>query len=195
MALAYLLMAERNPYLAVLGLGGAVAPRALRSFLVRRRRGHVDRQIRDMIFLLRPAIGVRGGLRPALEEVCERLPPGVVKDRLEHHLERTFSADPVEVIEALGADLRSQEMERLLLGMRAARKGGVSYIEATVIAAEEAKEHIVAEARLAIEETPVRLLVPMLILLVPPVLVLVLYPPVARLLATVAMPGADLPVW
>lgn len=194
-ALSYLLLAERNPYMAVIGLGGAFMPRLVRSFLVRRRRGHIDRQIRDFIFLLRPAIGVRGGLRPALEDVCERLSSGVVKDRLGYHLERSFSTDPVEVIEALGEDMRSPEMERLLLGIRAARKGGVSYVEAIVMASEEAKERILEEARLAIEETPVRLLIPMLILLVPPILVLLLYPLVARLLALMAMPGTGSLAW
>lgn len=194
-ALSYLLLAERNPYMAVIGLGGAFMPRLVRSFLVRRRRGHIDRQIRDFIFLLRPAIGVRGGLRPALEDVCERLSSGVVKDRLGCHLERSFSTDPVEVIEALGEDMRSPEMERLLLGIRAARKGGVSYVEAIVMASEEAKERILEEARLAIEETPVRLLIPMLILLVPPILVLLLYPLVARLLALMAMPGTGSLAW
>jgi hypothetical protein len=119
----------------------------------------------------------------------------VVKDRLGYHLERSFSTDPVEVIEALGEDMRSPEMERLLLGIRAARKGGVSYVEAIVMASEEAKERILEEARLAIEETPVRLLIPMLILLVPPILVLLLYPLVARLLALMAMPGTGSLAW
>jgi len=194
-ALAYLLLAERNPYLCVVGLGGAFLPRLARSYLVRRRRGWVDRQIRDLIFLLRPAIGIRGGLRPALEDVCERLSSGVVRDRLLYHLERSFSTDPVDVIEALGEDVCSPEMERLLLGIRAARQGGVSYAEAIVMAAEEAKERILEEAKLAIEETPVRLLIPMLILLVPPILVLLLYPLVARLLAMMAMPGTGALVW
>jgi len=193
--LTYLLLAERNPYLCVVGLGGAFVPRLVRSYLVRRRRGHVDRQIRDLIFLLRPALGVRGGLRPALEDVHGRLSPGVVKERLGYHLERSFAADPVEVIEALGADVRSSEMARLLLGIRAARKGGVSYGEAIVMAAEEAKERILEEARLAIEETPVRLLIPMLILLLPPILVLLLYPLVARLLALMATPAAGALAW
>jgi tight adherence protein C len=194
-ALAYLLLAERNPYLAVVGLAGAFLPRLVRSFLIRRRRGTIERQIRDFVFLLRPAIGVQGGLRPAMEDVCERLSPGVVKDRLGYHLERSFSTDPVDVIEELGEDVRSPEMERLLLGIRAARKGGMSYTEAIVMAAEEAKERILEEARLAIEETPVRLLIPMLVLLVPPILVLLLYPLVARLLALMAMPGPGSLAW
>jgi Flp pilus assembly protein TadB len=194
-ALAYLLLAERNAYLAIVGLGGAFVPRLVRSFLVRRRRGHVDRQIRDFIFLLRPAIGMRGGLHPALEDVCRRLAPGVVRARLMVHLDRSFSTDPVDVIEALGDDVRSPEMERLLLGIRAARKGGMSYAEAIVMAAEEAKERMLEEAKLAIEETPVRLLIPMLILLLPPILVLLLHPLVARLLALMAMPGTGTLAW
>jgi len=46
----------------------------------------VDRQVRDFIFLLRPALGAQGGLRPALEDVRERLSLGVLRQRLVHHL-------------------------------------------------------------------------------------------------------------
>lgn len=190
LALAYLLFGERNPVLAAIGLSGVFAPRLAQSYLVRRRRAGVDRQVRDFIFLLRPALSVQGGLRPALEDVRERLEPGVVEERLKHHLERSFATSPVDAIEALGQDLSSPEMDRLVLGVRAARQGGVSYAEAVALAAEEAQERIREEARVAIEETPVRLLVPMLILLLPPILVLALYPLVARLMTLLAMPGS-----
>ncbi|MBN1137211.1 MAG: hypothetical protein JXM73_11535, partial [Anaerolineae bacterium] len=87
-ALAYLLLAERNPILALLGLGGALAPRLIRAYLVRRCKVDVDRQVRDFIFLLRPALALHGGLRPALEDVATRLEAGVIQLRLRHHLER-----------------------------------------------------------------------------------------------------------
>lgn len=187
--LAYLLFAERNPALATPGLAGVFVPRLVQHFLVQRRRADVDRQVRDFIFLLRPALGLRGGLRPALEEVAERLSPGVVRERLNFRLEQAF-VTPVEIIEALAADLRSVEMDSLLLSIRAARQGGMSYGEAVAWAAEDAAAHIREQARMAIEETPVRLLIPMLVLLVPPILVLSLYPLIARLMATLAMPAS-----
>lgn len=186
--LAYLLLAERNPILAGLGLAGAFAPRLIRAYLVRRRKVDIDRQVRDLIFLLRPALSLRGGLRPALEDAGGRLEPGVVRDRLQHHLERAFAIDPASVIEGLARDTRSVELDNLLLGIRAANKGGMGFGEAVIRAAEEGGERIREEARIAIEETPVRLLIPMLLLLVPPFLVLALYPLLARLLALLNAP-------
>ena len=186
--LAYLLLAERNPLFAALGLAGAFAPRLLRAYLVRRRQVDVDRQVRDFIFLLRPALSALGGLRPALEEVAARLEPGVVRGRLHYHLERAFSVDPASVVQDLARDIRSEELENLLLGITAAQKGGMGYGEAVIRAAEEASEHVREEARIAIEETPVRMIIPMLLLLVPPFLVLALYPLLARLLALLSAP-------
>ena len=187
-ALAYLLLAERNPILALLGLIGAFAPRMLRAYLVRRRQVDVDRQVRDFIFLLRPALALRGGLRPALEDVAARLEVGVIQVRLLHHLERAFAVDPAAVIEGLAKDVRSAELDNLLLGITAARKGGMGFGEAVIRAADAAGERIREEARIAIEETPVRLLIPMLLLLVPPFLILALYPLLARLLALLSAP-------
>ncbi len=195
-ALAYLLLAERSPLLAVLGLGGAFAPRLIRAFLVRRRKVDVDRQVRDFIFLLRPALALHGGLRPALEDTAERLEPGVARDRLRHHLERSFAVDPAAIVEGLAADLRSAELDTLLLGITAARKGGLGFGEAVMGAAEEASERMGEQARIAIEETPMRLLIPMLLLLVPPFLILSLYPLLARLLALLSAPtGGAMSGW
>lgn len=191
-ALSYLLLAERNPALSILGLAGAFAPRLIRAYLVRRRKVDVDRQVRDFIFLLRPALALHGGLRPALEMVAERLEPGVVRDRLHHHLERSFAGDPTAVIQGLAHDLDSAELNDLLLGVTAARKGGLSFNDAVVGSADAAAERMDEQAHIAIEETPMRLLIPMLILLTPPFLVLSLYPLLARLLALLSSPAGGM---
>ena len=190
--LAYLLLAERNPIFAAFGLAGVFAPRLIRAYLIRRRKVDVDRQVRDLIFLLRPALSVLGGLRPALEQVAERLDSGVVRDRLCFHLERSFSVEPASVIQELAHDIGSAELDNLLLGITAAKRGGMGYGEAVIRAAEEASERIREEARIAIEETPIRMIVPMLALLVPPFMVLALYPLLARLLALLNAPAGGL---
>lgn len=188
-ALAYLLLAERNPVFAAFGLGGVFAPRLIRAYMVRRRKVEVDRQVRDFIFLLRPALALHGGLRPALEEVAGRLDASVVRNRLRFHLERAFVADPAQVVEDLAADIHSAELGNLLLGITAAKKGGMSFGEAVIRASEESGEHIREDARIAIEETPMRLLLPMLLFMLPPFLVLSLYPLLARLMALLSSPA------
>ena len=189
-ALTWMLLGERNPALSVLGLGGILAPRLIRAYLVRQGQIEIDRQVRSLIFLLRAALAVFGGLRPALEEVARRLEPGVVQSRLGHHLERSFAADPATAIEHLAGDIHSEELDHLLLGITAARRGSMGYTEAVVEAADEAGERINEQARVAIEETPMRLLIPMLLLLLPPFLVLSLYPLLARVMALLATPGS-----
>jgi len=194
-ALAYLLLAERNPFFAAFGLAGAFAPRALRAYLVRRRKVDVDRQVRDLIFLLRPALALHGGLRPALEEVAERLESGIVRLRLRFHLERAFATEPARVVEDLAVDIHSAELGNLLLGITAAKRGGMSFGEAVIRASEESGARIREDARIAIEETPVRLLLPMLLFMLPPFLVLSLYPLLARLMALLSAPGGAMGGW
>ena len=195
-ALVWMLLGERNPVLSVLGLGGLFAPRLLRAYLVRQGQIGIDRQVRNLIFLLRGALSVLNGLRPALEEVSRRLEPGVVQARLHYHLERAFAADPSVVIENLARDIHSEELDHLLLGITAARKGSMGYTEAVIEAADEAGERINEQARVAIEETPMRLLIPMLLLLLPPFLVLSLYPLLARVMALLSAPaGGALGGW
>ncbi|MBN1937189.1 MAG: hypothetical protein JW934_21195 [Anaerolineae bacterium] len=194
-ALAYLLLAERSPVLALLGLACAFAPRLIRAYLVRRRRVEIDRQVRDLIFLLRAALSVLDGLRPALEEAAARMEAGVTGDRLRFHLERSFAVDPSAVVEELARDIRSAELDNLLLGITAARRGGLTYGDAVIDAADQASERIRESARIDIEETPMRLLIPMLLLLLPPFLVLSLYPLLARLMALLNAPAGAPGVW
>ncbi len=188
-ALAY--AAVGNPVVATFGLAGAFVPRLVEGFVVRRRRMEIAQQVREFIFLLRAALTMHGGLRPALEETAASLEGGIVKERLAYHLERARLAE--EVMARMASDLRSKELKALVERVKAARQGGLGLEEAISMVAEELCREMVQEAEFAIREAPIRLLIPMLFLLLPPIFILALYPIVARLLALIG--GVEAPQW
>lgn len=185
--LAYLLLAERSPYLSVFGVAGVYAPRLVRIVMERNARMRVLAQVRDFVFLLRSGLAMTGGLRPALEVVLEHLPDGVLRERLRYHLDATFLAE--EALEKLAEDLRSEELAGLLERVEAAREGGESFEAALRKVAEDVEEEMAQRAEYAVSEAPVRLLLSVMVLMFPPVLVVALYPVVARLLALLKGPG------
>lgn len=184
--LAALLFWERSPYLAALGLAGGYVPSLARAYLLRRRKERVDGEIRHLIRALGGSLRAYGGLSPALTAVAA-LMDNPVGRRLAFHLGVGKSGQ--EALEALAADFRSERLAELARRLAEAGSG--------VRAPEQVLEEVVgrmerdslARAREAIGAAPVRLLIPMLFFLLPPILILALNPPVARLMALLSGTG------
>jgi hypothetical protein len=120
--LAYLLLARYNAVFALVGLVGASVPRLVRAYLVRRRRTQTNRHVGEFVSLLGRALCLGGGLGPALQDIVGLLEPGVLRERLQHHLERAVTPDPTDVIKRLALDIRSAQLDTLIVGIEAARK-------------------------------------------------------------------------
>ena len=132
LVLAYLLLPEHNAVLALVGLSGAFVPRLVRAYLVRRRKARIDRHVRAFISLLLRARSLGSGLRPALQDIVGLLEPGIVRDRLHHHLERPFTVDATDVIKGLARDIRSAALDNLVTGIQVARKAGDGFGEIVI---------------------------------------------------------------
>ena len=132
LVLAYLLLPEHNAVLALVGLSGAFVPRLVRAYLVRRRKARIDRHVRAFISLLLRARSLGSGLRPALQDIAWLLQPGIVRERLHHHLDSPFISDPTDVIKSLARDIRSAALDSLVAGIQTARKAGDGFGEIVI---------------------------------------------------------------
>ena len=146
-------------------------------------------QIAELIEDLRLRLAFSGTLGAALALIADEAErSGVVMARLRLHRDRLALEGPEAVLQRLADELRSRELRLLLARVRAARLGGGSTVEALRAAADDVAAEITRQVEAEIEGAPLRLVFPMLILLLPPVLALALYPP-ASLLIT-ALTGA-----
>jgi hypothetical protein len=117
---------------------------------------------------------------------------GVAEQRLRQHLTTTKSA--IDVVDALAADLRSPTLDALAQRLRWASQG----VDESSGGLTDLLEDIEQENRRAAEQTvsraSVRLLIPMLITMVPPIVALVVYPAAGRLIPLIARLGPG-PGW
>ena len=121
--LAYVLVGELSPTVAIWGVAGILIPRLVRAYLICRRQSDINRQVHDLVSLLWRALALGSELDPALHEIARLLRPGVVRERLQYHLEQSNAIDPIHAIERLARDIRSAELDSLALGVRAVWTG------------------------------------------------------------------------
>lgn len=180
---------ERNPYLAFSGLAAGCIPWLVRLCLLRRAQRRVTRSVRSFVRTLTALLPVYGSLYPVLRAMSTG-EAGVAEQRLRQHLTTTKSA--IDVVDALAADLRSPTLEALAQRLRWASQG----VDESSGGLTDLLEDIEQETRRAAEQTvsraSVRLLIPMLITMVPPIVALVVYPAAGRLIPLIAELGPGL---
>ncbi len=176
-----------------LGLVAGVVPIVWRRRRLAQARLQVRLQGAELIEDVRLRLAFSGTLAAVLSSLADEPDrTGIVYDRLRLHRDRLSLEGPEEVLKRLAEELRSRELKMLLARVRASRLGGVSYAEALRVAADDVAGEIVRQIEADVEGAPLRLVFPMLVLLLPPVLALALYPPASLLLnaLTGAGPGA-----
>jgi Flp pilus assembly protein TadB len=178
--------------LEVLGLGAGVVPIVWQRRRLERARHETRRQVAWLIEEVRLRLIFGGSLGPVLAMLAEEARAGAVFDRLRLHKDLISFEGPEAVLDRLASDLRSPELRLLLRRVRGARRGGTSYSEALQAAAAEVAREVVRRAEIAVEGAPMRLLFPMLILLLPPILTLLLYPPAYGLIDTLTGAGSGI---
>jgi len=166
-----------------LGLLAGLFPLLWRRRQLAQARLTTRQQIAELIEDLRLRLAFSGTLGAALALIVDDADrSGVVMDRLRLHRDRLALEGPEAVLQRLADELRSRELRLLLARVRAARLGGGSTVEALRAAADDVAAEITRQVEAEIEGAPLRLVFPMLILLLPPVLALALYPPASLLI-------------
>lgn len=174
----------------VLGLGAGIVPLVWRRRKLERARQETRRQVAWLIEEIRLRLLFGGSLGTALILLPDLGPEGVVFERLRAYKDEVSLNGPEAVLEKLSNELRSPELRLLLRRVRASRRGRVTYAEALKAAADEVARETYRRAELVVEAAPLQLLIPMLILLLPPILTMLLYPPVYGLIDTLTGAGA-----
>jgi Flp pilus assembly protein TadB len=171
-----------------LGLVGGVAPLLWKNRRLAQARLEVRREVHDLIEEVRLRMPLFGTLAKVLHSIIDEEREGIVYRRLSHYSQMIAMDGPEAVLERLAAELRSPELRMLMRRVRAARRGGTPYAEALDAASSEVVEEMQAAAEVEVAGAPLRLMLPMLVCVFPPVLALLLYPPAAALLAQVTGP-------
>jgi|GEM_PF-6029373 len=183
--LAFLLFGERHPALSALGVAAGYFPRWLRSYLTQKRKNENEMKIRLLLFSLADVLEAQGGLTPALMLLAQG--NDRVSRRLNFHL--GVGRNGLEALKAVAEDFQSPRLKRVVERLEGAEEG-LTTPEACL---EEEVERMEQEFAMSIRErvgsAPMRILIPSLILLLPPILVLALYPPVTRILSVLSGEG------
>ena len=183
-AIGALLISNGQLLWGVIAVGGGVfAPRMWLNAKHRRQAWLILQQVRDFVTMLNLAVGMSGSLVWALRDISEQ-DDRLLNRRLRYHLERI--SQPLPVLERLAADMRSPHLKELTRRLQAAEHGAGNRQEAVSVAVEAIATDINETAAAAIEETPMRLMFPMLAAFLPTVLVIVMLPMVARILSVLS---------
>ncbi|MBI3913105.1 MAG: hypothetical protein HY327_02745 [Chloroflexi bacterium] len=166
--------------LAVVGLAAGFIPSFVRSQLLENERWHVRLHVRDFISELRLALAFNVTVSQALQHFADRsqTTDDLFVQRVRHHVRNLLPMHgPLAVLSALRDEYGFvEELDELTRMVKAAQRGGMSIADALLQSADSISQNIVTSAELAIEETPTRLILPMLLTLFPTILVLVILP-------------------
>lgn len=149
----------------------------------------IRRQVGELIQEIQLQLAFGGSLGAALDRIANADYEGIVFERLRKHRRLLTISGPNEVLERLAVELRSPELEMLVRRLRTAQRGSASFADVLRAAAEETAEELRQRAEQEVEGAPLRLLFPMLIGLLPPILVLALYPPAYGLVSAISGAG------
>jgi len=168
-------------------VAGAFIPIAVRSYLRARGERRLQQQVRRFITDLRLSLAFVRSLGQSLYRLAGDVgsdapdPRGILFTRLKQYLRTRMM--PEEILEHLASDLRSDELRELLERVDAATRGNETYANALQAVSASMWTDECARAEEEIQSAGTRMILPMVGAMMGPLLVMVLLPAVARLLA------------
>lgn len=175
------------PFMQTMGLAAAAIPLAVRSYLRTQGERRLRQQVRRFITDLRLSLAFVRSLGQALYRLAGDVgdgspdPRGILFTRLKQYLRTRMM--PEEILERLAADLRSDDLRELLDRVDAATRGSETYANALSEVAASMWADECARAEEEIQSAGTRMILPMVIAMMGPLLVIVLFPLVAQVLA------------
>ena len=175
-----------------LGLLAGIAPLLWRRRRMQLLRQQIRRDVADLLENIRLQMAFGGSLVYALSSVGPSInQAGLVYRRLQFYQKALILEGPEFVLEKLSGELDSSELRTFLIRLGIAQQGQMSYEQALADAVSEAIRENRRIVEADIEGAPLRLLLPMLFLMFPPVLALALYPPAYALISQLAGAGSS----
>ncbi|MGC8946375.1 MAG: hypothetical protein ACP5N6_09490 [Anaerolineae bacterium] len=173
----------------VMGILGGVLPPVWRRRKLSLLRQQIRKEVADLLENIRLQLAFGGSLAFALATLDDA-GNGVVYRRLQDHREILSLQGPEAVLERLAGELDSPDLRMLVARLGMARHGRTSYEQVLADAVTEAVREHRRTVEIEVEGAPLRLMIPMLFLLFPPVLVMLLYPPAYALINQLAGAGS-----
>ena len=143
-------------------------------------------EVRDFVVNLQLATSMDQTLSVALLQAAEQLADrGIFGKRLKQHVESKLGASsPEEVIKGLAEDFQSDQLNDVVRRVEAARDGRTSNVKALSLSVSAIEEEIRAGIEREINQASIRLVFPMIVTVLGPMLVLGLVPLVASILGS-----------
>lgn len=176
-----------------IGLSAGVLPLLWKRRRFSALRQEIRREVADLLEDIRLQMAFGGSLAVSLSVLAESGGGGLVRQRLRAHRETLWLRGPEETLRRIAVELESPELRMFLARLEMARhgQGQASYGQILERAVGDAVHEGRRRAEEEIEGAPLRLLLPMLFFLFPPVLVMVLYPPAYALISQLAGAGSS----
>lgn len=174
-----------------IGLVAGVLPLAWKRQRLGALRQEIRKEVADLLENIRLQMAFGGSLAGSLMALADGGGDGPVYRRLRVYRETLWLQGPEAALRKVADELESPELQMFLARLEMARHGRASYERVLEEAVNDAVHENRKSAEEEIEGAPLRLLLPMLFLLFPPVLVLVLYPPAYALIGQLAGAGSS----
>lgn len=169
-------------------------PYLLRGMLQREGKQRLRLLVRDFVDDLREAEAIHGSLGKALDALVEAAVQGKRADPVAAVLvyrtrARTAQVTADQVLAQMAADLRSEEMQEVAGQVRLALAGGMRLSEALEAVGSTLSDVIAAEVNVRLQAAPNTYVLPMVIFMFGPLMALMLYPLVLRIVGMLAGGG------
>ncbi len=149
-------------------------------------------EVRQLLIDLRLHLSLRGSLLLALESIA-RIPPGssIVRRALAQRMSGGAAGNGLEALERIARDLRSPHLAKVTQRIRAAQQAGgiLDVDQALASAITELSEEISYQADEQMQRLPLRITLLAMPFLLGPIIILLFYPLVDRILTTLSGVG------
>lgn len=171
------------------GTLAGVIPLLWKQNRIREGRQQLQREVADLVETLRLYLAFAPTPGSALILALAEGREGILWERLRRRRDQIYLEGPESVLRTVAAEVRSPELRRLLSRIHAASAGSGEFAPALQAAAAELAAEIQRGMEELVESAPTRLIMPIVVLLLAPLLVVVLNPPVQLFLDVLAGVG------
>jgi hypothetical protein len=187
-----ILLAVLGPYLPAIRLGFLALPALVwlfKGYLVQQRKRFMVGQIRQFLIDVRLHMSLQGSLLLGLESIGRStLETSAVYQRLQKRLKGSSARSGLDLLSQVAEDLRSPQLLHVVQRVQAAQQsGGISDVDqaiASVIA--ELNEEIGYQSEEQMQRLPLRITLLAMPFLLGPIVILLFYPLVDRILKTLS---------
>src|SRR3990172_1887848 len=187
-----ILLALLGPYLPGIRLGFLALPALVwlfKGYLVQQRKRFMVGQIRQFLIDVRLHMSLQGSLLLGLESIGRTtLETSAVYQRLKKRLKGSSARSGLDLLNQLAEDLRSSQLLHVVQRVQAAQQsGGISDVDQAIASViEELNEEISYQSEEQMQRLPLRITLLAMPFLLGPIVILLFYPLVHRILKTLS---------